>query len=332
MGTTQAVGLGGTNTVSCYLKGCAIRKLAGWTRGTAAGEASRGTCKIACGSVIIKVKWRGGNCREEMPDVARDTAAKRAVLFIACAIVVLAVLHLWAQRQEGRRNAAMLNIGSAAGLRIGRGEDKEDVEPAPAVSMPAEKPEVRRQDLKRLITQLTQGQPEERRSAALHMQYMADDSAEPVLLAMLGDADEVVASRCAKALLSLWQQSDSASVNRLFNQGLAAYEAGRNEEALDRLNMAERLDRRIADLYRIRAEILLEQGKHQAALEDCRRALALKPQNFMAWYVEAKCYKEMGDLDLAMHSVNQALEIYSSFQRAYQLKVEIISLQEAVGK
>jgi len=161
---------------------------------------------------------------------------------------------------------------------------------------------------------------------------MADQSVESLLLEALNDKDPVVAQRSARALTSLWQQSRSPSVSRLLSQGLAAYEAGNFTVALDQFNMSQRLDTGVPDLYRLRAEILLDQGEAGKALNDCQTAVDLKPENFMAHYVQARCYRELSDLNAAMASVNKALEIYGGFGEAYHLKVEIISsLQSLEG-
>ena len=259
--------------------------------------------------------------------MAPEQITGKAVAFVIGVFLVLALLHLWWQGREsqvGAREGAMTVMPTRVG-----GEGGEVEIGGESATPVAERDRIRREELKRLLHQLTSGSVEEKRSAALHLQYLADSSAEPILLKMLKSEDTLVAQRCAKALLSLWQQSDSAAVNRLLSQGLAAYEAGRMDEALDRFDMSAVLDADVPDLYRLRAEILLERGEVAKAISDCRHALELKPGDFMAHYVEALCYKDLNDLNSAMKSVDRSLEVYPGFQKAYQLKVEIFSLLKA---
>ena len=248
---------------------------------------------------------------------------------VVLVFLVFLALHLWWESSAKERQASGDGVIARPAQVGGNGEKVEIGSPAAA---PAERSEAHRQEQKRLLGQLAQGQPEERRAAALRLQYVADESAEPTLLKMLRDKDPLVAERCAGALVGLWQQSRSQSVNRLFGRGLAAYEAGRYDEALDDFKMSASLDPRVPDLYRLRAEILLEKGEPGKALNECQQAISLKLQNFMAHYVQARCYRETGDLKAAMESVDRALSIYGGFQKAYQLKVEILSLQKAAGE
>ena len=188
---------------------------------------------------------------------------------------------------------------------------------------PAEEHErVRKQEMERQLDLLAHGGAAEKRDAALRLQLMADPTAEPKLLQALNDPDPKVAQRCAKTLLTLWQATDSPTVNRILSQGIAAYEAARYDEALESFQICARLDPQIPDLYRLRAEILLEKRRLDDALEDCQKALMMKNTNFMALYTQARCYLEKRDGPAA-------LEIYGTFQQAHQLKTMILSLQQA---
>jgi len=191
----------------------------------------------------------------------------------------------------------------------------------------------RREEVEGQLNALTAGSVEQRRVAALFFEYQVDQTAEEALLKALHDEDSKVARRSAKALLSLWRHTDSPAVNRIFQQGLAAYKARDNEEAMEIFDSLDSLGRRIADLYRLRAELYLAQayatdGKPDQALvgkalEDCDTALAEKQKNFMALYVQAKCHVAREDVPSALKSIDAALAIYPGLQEAGQLKAMI---------
>jgi len=256
--------------------------------------------------------------------------AVKVLTLLVFALLALLVLQLWwnSSGDDGKRvEEKKMRVGSTE-IKGGGGSIRIGPEGQKA---PPESEQFRRQEMERLIQIVQSGSdPVQRRSAALRLQYMADAGAEAVLLRLLQDSDEVVAQRCSKALLSLWQQSDSPSVDRLFHQGLEAYEDGNNEEALARFAMCEELGAIIPDLPRLRAEMLLDKGKAKEALEQCKRAVALKKTNFMAHYVMARCCRALGD-KAALASVDRALSIYPGFAAACQLRVEILSLQKDGG-
>ena len=257
---------------------------------------------------------------------AEQSSGKPMALVVLVFLALAALILWWLRVEEDGERAGEIVMGSAEiegeptdlQLEAGRGP------------VAADRARSRREEMQRLCRVLLAGADlSQRRSAALRLQYLADDSAEEALRKGLLDEDGLVSRRCAKALESLWQQSDSASVNRLFQQGLAACEAGRYDEALERFEMCVQLDPDIADLYRLRAEILLETGRPEEAVRACREALRREQHHFLAHYVLARCHMDLRDGDAALDSVNRALEIYPDYPAALQLKVEILSLQKA---
>ena len=249
------------------------------------------------------------------------------VTLVVTAFLVLIALLLWWQRSEAE-SAPALEVrmaptqieGEQGRLQIGDSKPgSED-----------ERERVRREELRRALDVLSrEADSAARRSAALRLRYLADRSAEPVLVRLLNDSDEVVAQRCADALVELWQQSASPRVNQFLRQALAAYEATDYQMALDLLNACVELDPNVPDLYRLRAEVQLELSRPREALQDCQRALGLKPSHFLAHYVQARCHMKLGDGQAALASVHAALRIYDSFPKAKLLKEEILSGQKA---
>ncbi len=252
----------------------------------------------------------------------------RTAALVVVAFLALAALQLWWNRSEKNGTADERDM-RVAPTQI-EAEDQHLEIGAGKPGSQWERPEVRRREMQRLLSLLSNAPGDsERRSAALRLRYLADESAGPALVRLLNDKDGVVAQRCAETLVRLWQRSDSPRVNQFFRQGLEAYEAGDYEKALELFDACASLDADIPDLYRLRAEIFLEMDRTGEALKECRRALRHNEDNFLAHCALAKCYRDMRDGEAALESVNRALSIYPGFEAARQLRKEILSLQRA---
>jgi len=261
-------------------------------------------------------------------DTGPQRSYGRTVALVIIAFLILAGLQIWWQRAEqddrpgvGEVTVPRTQIASEdRQLEIGSDTPGSEVE----------REQVRREGVRRALTTLRRSaHPSERRSAALRLSYLADSSAEGALVMFLRDSDEVVSQRCADALLGLWQRSDSPRVNQFFQQGLAAYNAGDYEQARELFDTCVRLDPSVPDVYRLRAEILLAMDRPADAARECRSALRLKQEHFLAHCVLAECHLRLRDGQAALESVETALSIYGGLERARQLKEEILSLQKA---
>jgi len=249
------------------------------------------------------------------------------VVLAVTAFLALIVVLVWWQHSEAESVPALEVTVTPTEIQGERGHLQiGDTKPGSE----GERELVRRQELRRALDILSHdADAPRRRSAALRLRYLADSSAEARMVHLLNDPDEVVAQRCADALAELWQQSGSPRVNQFLRQGLAACEAGDYQMALDLLNACVELDPNVPDLYRLRAEIQLELGRPHEALQDCQQAVRLKADNFLAHCAMARCYLNLRDAQAALNSVNTALRIYGSFQKAKQLKEEILSRQSS---
>jgi tetratricopeptide (TPR) repeat protein len=113
-----------------------------------------------------------------------------------------------------------------------------------------------------------------------------------------------------------------------FLEGLAAYEAGQRDNALEKFDNLEKAWRILPpDLYRLKAEILLPQSPDRAA-EECRRALKAEPQHFLAHYVLAMAYRQKGDYENALKELNEALATYKRFPQAERMRRELLAQRE----
>jgi len=251
----------------------------------------------------------------------------RAMLASIIAFLLLAAVLVWMHsvEQDGQPDEERVGAGS--------GEPGDEDPQSDSIS-PEEKEREREVDRRRAVRQLRSGSEAERRGAALRLQFIADETVEPELLALLRNPqeDSIVAARCEKALLNLWRHSRSLSAGRVFEQALADYDAGHYEAALQGFDVCEKsLQPAIPELYRLRAEIHLAQGRVDTAIDDARRALELKEDSFVAHCLLAECCLEKGDAPAALESVYRALQIYPGFERAIRLKAKIKSPQQPGG-
>ena len=260
----------------------------------------------------------------------RTSIPARAILTVTVAFLVLAGLLVWMHGSEGEQSQP--EVETAVGPAQTEGESRHSALSAEPPMSSEDIKRARRAEVQRLVHKLRTGNVPERRRAALRLHLRADETAERALLETLGDPQEdlIVLARCEKALIDLWRRPCSLSARAVFAQALADCDAGDYDEALQGFNMCEEdLRAAIPELYRLRAQIHLEQGRIDEAIEDCARALRLKPDNFMAYYVSARCYVGKRKGREALEEVELALQIYPAFELAAELKAQIESLQKA---
>ncbi len=248
----------------------------------------------------------------------------RAIAIAVVVFLFLAGVHLWWQQDD----------------TVGRGGDNEMVIEETQLDGGEERlhlgaadrpdPGARREEAQKWLEILASDAPlEKRRSAALHLQYLAGPEMQKALLQHLKSEDPVIARRCAETLVDFWQQSESPSVNRLMKQGVAAFEEAEYQRAMKRFQMCLQLNPQVSDLHRLRAEILLSRGEVDKALQAAQQATTIQRKNYWAHYVVAQCYLRQNEGDKALDEVEWVLDIYPTFKPARNLKNKIRSLQKA---
>jgi tetratricopeptide (TPR) repeat protein len=237
---------------------------------------------------------------------------------IAVAFLIFAIVQIWWQStekeeqiEEGQAVVARSDVEGERTLEI-TGSDATDEDAA------------RRREVERLVKVLEDSADiQKRRSAALRLYYFADAQIEDVLLECIADEDRTVAQRCEKSLSKIWQSSTSPSASRFLEQALSAMHIGNYDKALSRLELCEKLDPDIPDLYRLKALIQRNLGKIQEARKAAQEAIRLKPMNFHAHYQLALCHVESGSPDEAIPHLEKALRLYPWFDEAKKLLDDI---------
>jgi tetratricopeptide (TPR) repeat protein len=274
----------------------------------------------------------------ERPEaMSADAVRPKVVLLIAGAFLLLVVLQVW---MGGEKPGDVEEAGPQLS-RLELPEEGEELELTREMT-PAELEDL----TESRIYLLGNGEINERRATAIQIAMMVADPLESdrylrmpdplkarlreALFRGLNDGDDVVSSKCREALLGIWRTSDSVAATERFQEGLAAWDAGRLEEALEVFQSVEQLRGSVPpDLYRMKAEVYLARSRLQEALESCRQALNVEPRNFQALLVVARIHARSGDEERAMKTLDTALGIYSRFPAARQLRRDIASRGDA---
>jgi len=267
--------------------------------------------------------------------MALERIPAKTLIFIALVFLALVVVQLRWSADVEEKTAADQEGPRVSRIQISKGGRLVDVETERGLT--TAKPE---ELVEAGIALLAKDTPNERRTGAIELAYMANEPAErgklvglnaslktklrQALLKGLQDADAPVAKSCGEALIGWWRMSKSTAITECFQQGLAAYEAGQLDAALQAFQNIEALGDAVpADLYRMRAEVYLGRSLPEKALTECRRALEGEPKHFMALYVQAKAYAQTGQNSKALESLNQALSIYTAFPEAQRLRARL---------
>ena len=173
------------------------------------------------------------------------------------------------------------------------------------------------------LAQLTSDPSERERLAQLDAGVTPE--LRSALVAGLNDPDSLVAANCREALVGLWRMSRSDATSEYFSQGLAAYDAGKLDTALETFGGVERLGSSVPpDLYRMTAEIYLSQKQYEKALDECSKAVRAEPMSFPTLYLIARIYHARGEDDKAIRALDGALLIYHGYPEAAKLRQDLL--------
>jgi tetratricopeptide (TPR) repeat protein len=100
---------------------------------------------------------------------------------------------------------------------------------------------------------------------------------------------------------------DSKNPVSFNNRGVAYYNLGNRQLALEDFNQAIRLDADYADTYNNRGVIFFEMGKYQKAIDDFNRAISLKPQRIDSFLNRAAAYKNIWQYQNCLDDLRHAL-------------------------
>ena len=113
--------------------------------------------------------------------------------------------------------------------------------------------------------------------------------------------------------LHITKDNDLAHINL----GLALFDEGKIEEAIDHYNKAICLKRYSAVAYNNRGVIYGELGQYQRAIEDFNEAIHLKPDFANSYSNRGVTYYNLGQHQRAIEDYNEAIRLEPDFTKAY---------------
>ena len=118
--------------------------------------------------------------------------------------------------------------------------------------------------------------------------------------------------------------SENYMVNKLFDEGAAAYLKEDYKTSIKLLTQALKYDRKSALVYFSRGTAYLKLNKFKKAISDFARAIRLNPKYARAYHMRGLAYEMMGDFAPAFRDFDQALEIDPDLATAYRSRDSVL--------
>lgn len=165
-----------------------------------------------------------------------------------------------------------------------------------------------------------------RRAAVLALGLIGTMDSNPMLAAVLHDADPIVQRFAADALWELWFRGGTADQNWQLQQAIAQTDAAKARAELDELI---RVAPNFAEAYNQRAIWFFKRGEYTRAADDCETVLRLNPYHFGAAAGLGQCCMKIGKPRTAIRAFQTALAINPALEHLHDT---IRSLQEAIDR
>jgi tetratricopeptide (TPR) repeat protein len=129
------------------------------------------------------------------------------------------------------------------------------------------------------------------------------------LVARLADDDPVVRELAAAAMWKIWCRSGDRAIDALFERGVAEMQESKLEQALATFSEIIRRRPAFAEGWNKRATVLFLLGRNQRSLQDCHEVLRRNRNHFGALTGAAQIHLNMGNLEAAIDHFERALKI-----------------------
>ncbi|MCP1200158.1 tetratricopeptide repeat protein [Notoacmeibacter sp. MSK16QG-6] len=126
----------------------------------------------------------------------------------------------------------------------------------------------------------------------------------------------VIGKRVANAIQMKWNESGSATVDRLMEEARKAMRANRNDVAFDLIGESIVLAPDYPEAWNLRATVHFLQGNMEKSMVDIERVLALEPRHFGALTGMAAILQQAGRDSAALAIYERALEIFPTLEAA----------------
>ena len=167
-----------------------------------------------------------------------------------------------------------------------------------------------------------------RRVVALTLGLVGDRAVVAGLTRALRDRDAQVNEMAEHSLWSIWFCSSDADAAQPFHEGVALLGTESYRDAIERFDLARRIDTTFAEAYNQCAIAHFLLGRWNQSRQLCARAFELIPTHFGAIAGMGHCLAELGDLAGALGcyrrslAINPRMEDIASTVRRLEAKVD----------
>lgn len=124
------------------------------------------------------------------------------------------------------------------------------------------------------------------------------------------------AERISNRIRQEWSRSGSASIDLLMQSAQVAMEGGKHDVALDLLDQVVTLSPAYAEGWNRRATVHFARQDHAKSMADIARTLRLEPRHFGALTGLAAILEDAGRKEAALHAYERVLDVYPMLRSA----------------
>ena len=145
----------------------------------------------------------------------------------------------------------------------------------------------------------------------------------PQLATALRDTDPLVRELAEGAMWQVWSRSGDATIDRLFETGVAQMQASQGEQAVETFSEIIRRRPDFAEGWNKRATVYYLMGEYQKSLADCDEVMKRNPYHFGALSGYGMIYIELDQPATALQYFERALAVNPNLESTRQT-IEIL--------
>ena len=140
----------------------------------------------------------------------------------------------------------------------------------------------------------------------------------PQLATALRDTDPLVRELAEGAMWQVWSRSGDATIDRLFETGVAQMQASQGEEAVETFSEIIRRRPDFAEGWNKRATVYYLMGEYQKSLADCDEVMKRNPYHFGALSGYGMIYMQLDQPATALTYFERALAVNPNLESTRQ--------------
>ena len=140
----------------------------------------------------------------------------------------------------------------------------------------------------------------------------------PQLAAALRDTNPLVRELAEGAMWQVWSRSGDATIDRLFETGVAQMQASQGDEAVETFSEIIRRRPDFAEGWNKRATVYYMMGEYQKSLADCDEVMKRNPYHFGALSGYGMIYMQLDQPATALTYFERALAVNPNLESTRQ--------------